>query len=230
MSSDIDVLIDFYQWEKQRLLLSIEENKRDQDYIAVDNNYKELRYVQRELDALSELKNPNYPKIKRLEWQIELYSKHNHHHSELSDLNSQMVNHYKEELEKIKKEKFPSPTEETQFIDDALFSMANNRSKGFVLHLDLKMDTCIDLSAQGENQILLSLKVENKRDAKNLKKYTLLGDLGLTYDTSSNCLVRVFEVGPNKDVLPIKEAISRIVIGSKGFLWGDGMIYLKPKP
>ncbi len=29
MHSDLDGLIDFYQWEKQRLLLSIEENKRD---------------------------------------------------------------------------------------------------------------------------------------------------------------------------------------------------------
>jgi hypothetical protein len=32
MSSDLDLLVDFYQWEKQRLLLEIDENKREQDY------------------------------------------------------------------------------------------------------------------------------------------------------------------------------------------------------
>tara|TARA_R110000744_G_scaffold146687_1_gene259546 strand:- start:1906 stop:2010 length:105 start_codon:yes stop_codon:yes gene_type:complete len=32
MSSDLDLLVDFYQWEKQRLLLEIDENKREQDF------------------------------------------------------------------------------------------------------------------------------------------------------------------------------------------------------
>ncbi|WP_375325942.1 hypothetical protein [Flagellimonas sp. GZD32] len=230
MPSDLEELIDYYQREKQRLQLSIEENKRDMDFIAVHQNYKELGYIQRELDSLLELKNPNYPKIKRLEWQIELYSKKNERFPEISDLNKQMVNQSKKELEEIKRKKVPTTSDESQHVDEALYSLLNNDIKAFVLYLDLKMGTRIDFTKKEENHIQISIPVEDENDARHLKKYTLIGDLDMNFHEQSNCLTKEFDVGPNKDVLPIKEVVSRIVIGSKGFLRSGGEIFLKLKP
>lgn len=227
MATDLELLIDFYQWEKQRLLLTIEDNKRDHDFIAVDNNYKELGYVQRELDCLLRLKDRNYHKIKRLEWEIDQYSNKRNHHLYNDEFTSKMVNQFKEELEKIKKQGPSSSSLDTQFIDEALFSIVTGEIEGFTLLLDVKMDSKIELVRNGENQLLLRIGVESKNDAKYLKKYGLLGDVGLSYDDNLNSLVKLFEIGPHKNVLPIKEAISRIVIGSKGFLWEEGTIYLK---
>lgn len=228
MHSDLDALIDFYQWEKQRLLLSIEENKRDQDFLAVDYNYQELRNVQQELDCLLELKDPNYPEIKRLEWKIEFYSKRNEEFPESGG--HMLVNHYKEELEKIKKGTSSSTSEESQMIDEALYALAKDEIEGFTLYLDLETGSSIDFVKLGDDQIELRLKVDNENDARNIKKYRLSDILGLTYDSVSNSLVKTFPIRTNTNILPIKETVSRIVIMSKGFLGSTDTIYLKRIP
>ncbi|MEC7264129.1 MAG: hypothetical protein VXW38_10340 [Bacteroidota bacterium] len=230
MYSDLDALIDFYQWEKQRLLLSIEENKRDQDFLAVDYNYQELRNVQQELDCLLELKDPNYPKIKRLESEIAFYSKREGPYLGFSELHAPMLKKAEDELKKLKDQKsFPS-SEETQVLDEALFSFAKNEIKGFTLYLDLEMNSRIDFVKLGDDQIELSLKVDNENDARNIKKYRLSDILDLTYEPNSKCLVKTFDIRPNTNILPIKETVSRIVIMSKGFFRSKNTIYLKRTP
>lgn len=229
MSSDLDELIDFYQWEMRRLLISIEENKRDQDFIAVDYNYQELRYIQHELNRLLELKDPNYPKIKRLEKEVEFYSKSDEPFVDFSELNAPMLKKAEEELKKLKLHKPIPPAEETQILDEALFSLAQNEIKGFTIHLDMNEGFKIELNKKGENLIHLSIRAKDENDVGQLRRNDLLSDLGLNYVHDLHALVKVFEIGRNKNVLPIKEAISRIVIGTKGFLWEEGTIYLKLK-
>ena len=54
-----------------------------------------------------------------------------------------------------------------------------------------------------------------------------MGVQGLGYDDKDECLVAIFKVDRHKNVLPIKETISKIVIATKQY-WGIGdMIYLK---
>ncbi|WP_228236679.1 hypothetical protein [Allomuricauda sp. M10] len=194
----------------------------------MDYNYQELRNVQQELDSLLELKDRNYPKIKQLERKIEFYSKSL---EEFPDGETVILaNQYKEELEKLKKGKFPSTKEESQIIDDALYSLVKNEINGFTLYLDLEMGTSIDFVKLGESQIQLSIKVEDEDDAKRIKKILLSDISNLTYNANSNSLVKTFAIQNNPNLLPIKETVSRIVIISKGFLRAENTIYLKRIP
>jgi hypothetical protein len=230
MPSDLDLLIDFYQWEKQRLLLSIEENKMDQDYLAVDYHYNELGHIQRELDCLLELKDSNYPKIKRLESEIAFFSKKEEPYVGFSEVYAPSLEKAKSELKKLKGEKTKTPSEETQIVDEALFSLLEGKIKGFTIYLGVEMDFLIDFIKKGSNQIMLSFKVPDENDASHLKQYGLLNNLGLIYDDTTRSLVHLFHVVPNKNILPIKETIARIVVVTKRFLRTKGTIYLKVTP
>ncbi|MAU14749.1 MAG: hypothetical protein CMH46_04330 [Muricauda sp.] len=155
MSNDLDLLIDFYQWEKQRLLLEIDENKRDLDYIAVHHTHQELRYVQQELDCLLELQNADYRKIQWLKRNIDSYSKE----EDSSGYFKPQYDRYKRELEELKKKR-PIVSEETQILDGALFSLINEEIEGFTVYLDLKKHSFIDVVKIETGQVQLKLVQE----------------------------------------------------------------------
>ena len=134
MSSDLDLLVDFYQWEKQRLLLEIDENKRDHDYIAVHYANEQLRHIQLELECLLELQNANYQKIQRLKRNIESFSERE---NSLGYFVPQ-IDQYKKELEDLKKER-TIDSEETQILDEAIFSLINKEIEGFTIYFGSKL-------------------------------------------------------------------------------------------
>lgn len=226
MSSDLDLLIDFYQWEKQRLLLEIDENKKGQDYLAVHHMHDELRYVQYELDCLLELQNANHREIQRLKRNIDSYSK-----EDSSGYFKSKINQYKRELEELKKKR-PIASEETQILDEALFSLIDEEIEGFTVYLDLKKQSFIDVVKIETGQIQLKLVQESPygNDLNSLKEYMFKGEPRLIIDGSSKSLVALLNVDRYKNMLPIKETISRIVIGSKYWLGLGDTIFLKLKP
>lgn len=230
MSSDIDLLIEFYQTEKQRLLISIEENKRDQDYFAVEKNYDELEHIQRELDCLSELENPFYPKIKSLETRIAFFKKKEDQAPEPDDFLKEIIAKAEHELEALKKKKATPSSEDTQIVDEAIFSLLKEEIYGFVIHLDKENEVLLSKNHDVDNGIAILVKVENRNEADRLKQYGLLNSLGLVYDENSNYLKTSFTLKNPKNVLPIKEIISRITIGLKGRIKAKGPIYLKVIP
>ena len=63
MPSDLDVLIDYYQWEIQRLKSLIEEHKKMHFYEELVMDDRALQNARSELNRLLALKNPNYHKI-----------------------------------------------------------------------------------------------------------------------------------------------------------------------
>lgn len=225
MSSDLDLLIDFYQWEKQRLLLEIDENKRDQDYLAVHHMHDELRYVQNELDCLLELQNANHRKIQRLKRNIDSYTE-----EDSSGYFKPQIDQYKRELEELKKKR-PIAPEETQILDEALFSLVNEEIEGFTVYFDLKKQAYIDVVKIETGQIQLTLAEGTSQGGFGfLKEYMFKGEPKLILDGSSKSLIALLNVDRYKNVLPIKETISRIVIGSKYWLGLGDTIFLKLKP
>jgi hypothetical protein len=65
------------------------------------------------------------------------------------------------------------------------------------------------------------------KEASDLKKYVLTDVQELSYNDKDESLMAIFKVNHYKNVLPIKETISKIVIATKQY-WGIGdMIYLK---
>jgi hypothetical protein len=227
MSSDLDLLVDFYQWEKQRLLLEIDENKRDHDYIAVHYADEQLRHIQLELECLLELQNANYQKIQRLKRNIESFSERE---NSLGYFVPQ-IDQYKKELEDLKKER-TIDSEETQILDEAIFSLINKEIEGFTIYFDLKKESYIDAVIIETGQIQLRLMQESPygNDLNFLKKYVFMGAPRTMYDESTKSLVTYITMNRYKNVLPIKETISRIVIGSKYWLGLGDTIFLKLKP
>ncbi|WP_421808336.1 hypothetical protein [Flagellimonas sp.] len=227
MSSDLDLLVDFYQWEKQRLLLEIDENKRDHDYIAVHYADEQLRHIQLELECLLELQNANYQKIQRLKRNIESFSERE---NSLGCFVPQ-IDQYKKELEDLKKER-TIDSEETQILDEAIFSLINKEIEGFTIYFDLKKESYIDAVIIETGQIQLRLMQESPygNDLNFLKKYVFMGAPRTMYDESTKSLVTYITMNRYKNVLPIKETISRLVIGSKYWLGLGDTIFLKLKP
>ncbi|MFN3138277.1 MAG: hypothetical protein ACE37L_11360 [Allomuricauda sp.] len=227
MSSDLDLLVDFYQWEKQRLLLEIDENKRDHDYIAVHYADEQLRHIQLELECLLELQNANYQKIQRLKRNIESFSERE---NSLGYFVPQ-IDRYKKELEDLKKER-TIDSEETQILDEAIFSLINKEIEGFTIYFNLKKESYIDAVIIETGQIQLRLMQESPygNDLNFLKKYVFMGAPRTMYDESTKSLVTYITINRYKNVLPIKETISRIVIGSKYWLGLGDTIFLKLKP
>ena len=227
MSSDLDLLVDFYQWEKQRLLLEIDENKRDHDYIAVHYNYKELGRIQRELDCLLTLKNPDYPKIKKLEKEIDFYSERDWPHPKMAEYYATKVKAFRKELEKLKSKQEFICSDETQILDDALFSLVNDEIQGFSIFDEIEMHFKMDISKNQVGEIRLDLKVGERASAEHLKKYRLSDVPKLIYDESSKSFIANFKVDRFKNVLPIKQTISKIVIATNQYYSLGNTIYLK---
>ncbi|MFD2100225.1 hypothetical protein [Flagellimonas iocasae] len=230
MSSDIDLLIDFYQSEKQRLVSSIEENKRDKDYFAVEKNFDELEHIQRELDCLCELKNPFYPKIKRLEMQIAFFRQKENQSPEPDNYFQEKIAEAEYALKALRNKKAHTTSDETQIVDEAIFSLLKGKIYGFSIHFDEKNEVLLCKDHNLDNSIAISVKVQNRNEAEWLKQHGLLNSLGLVYDENSNCLKTSFALKNPKNVLPLKEIISRITIGLKGSIRPRGSIYLKVIP
>lgn len=75
MPTDLEILIDFYQWEIVRIKKSIEENLELHHYKEVEFDERALGHAQTELDRLLELKNPIHRNIKNTEGMIQMYER-----------------------------------------------------------------------------------------------------------------------------------------------------------
>jgi len=73
MASDLDSLIDFYQWEITRIQAQIDENLELHFYNEIEFDMIALRGLKNELDAILTLQNSKYPKIKRVKDKIGYY-------------------------------------------------------------------------------------------------------------------------------------------------------------
>jgi len=142
------------------------------------------------------------------------------------------VNQDKRELEELENKKRQIASEETQILDEALFSLINGEVEGFTVYLDLKKQTYIDVIKIEAGRIQLRLVQEALygNDLRFLKEYVFKGVPKSIYDESTKSLVMLLDVDRYKNVLPIKETISRIVIGSKYWLGLGDTIFLKLKP
>ncbi|MER3375850.1 MAG: hypothetical protein RIM83_14525 [Allomuricauda sp.] len=211
-------------------MISIEENKRDQDYFAVEKNYDGLEHIQRELDCLCELKNPFYPKIRSLEMQIAFLKQKENKNPEPDDFLKERISEAENALEALKKKKATPSSEETQIVDDAIFSLLKEEIFGFSIHLDEENEVLLSKNHEIDNSIAIAVKVKNRNEADWLKQNGLLNSLGLAYDENSNYLKTSFQLKRPKNVLPLKEIISRITIGLKGSIRPKGSIYLRVIP
>jgi hypothetical protein len=211
MASDLDLLIDHYQWEIIRLKSSIKENLEMHFYREVEFDEKALREVQRELDRLLEFKNPNYPEIKRLESQIVFFENMRKERSSMAFYYEGQINEVKEKLDALKKEIPSQCIFETQFLDDAIFKLVQGELSSFKLHLDIENSHYLRISPKEENRVQVSIFVSSE-DINWLLQNSIIKDLGFIKDPNGEKLDYVFKLTSIKNILPLKELLSRIVV------------------
>lgn len=137
------------------------------------------------------------------------------------------VKAFRKELEKLKSKQEFICSDETQILDDALFSLVNDEIQGFSIFDEMEMHFKMDISKNQVGEIRLDLKVGERASAEHLKKYRLSDVPKLIYDESSKSLIANFKVDRFKNVLPIKQTISKIVIATNQYYSLGNTIYLK---
>jgi len=215
LPSDLDMLIDFYQWEIVRIKSAIDENMKMGHFKEVEQDQKAIMDLNQELEVLLELQNTYYPEIKEAEYKLEMYSRLSNidkfkHLPEWRDSNAEKISLQRRKIEEFKKLKSPI-SDETQFVDEAIFSLLQGKQNGFFLHFaiteekaGIKIEYCGDC--------LFDLKISGSPNAINwLKSHSAVKDLYFVKDSKEASLSTSFKISSKKNILPLKEVLAKIV-------------------
>ena len=229
MASDLDSLIDFYQWEITRIQSQIDENLKMHFYNEIEFDVVALRGLKNELDAILTLQDSKYPKIKRVKDQIEYYKTKIEEKGKLSYFNEAYeirIREKESELEALLKAKNKMISFETQYVDDALYKLYSNEIFAFNLYLNDKKQTSLSLNLVDTNEIRIAVYLENKNDYSWYRKYSLIKDLKF-HDLEGGGMYLTRRIPNSNTLLEIKELLSRIVIAIKNGGHVKNEIYLE---
>ena len=229
MASDLDSLIDFYQWEIKRVKSQIEEHLKLHFYKEVELDIHALAELQSELDALLTLKDPKYPNIKSLKQDIEIYKTSIEEIGKRRGFKEIFKNRILEkenELKVLLQVKNKPISFETQYIDDALYKLYSNEILAFNLYLNDNKQVYLSLNLVDTNEINVAVYLENKDDYSWYREYSLIKDLKFL-DLEDGGMYLTRKIHNSNTLLEVKELISRIVIGLKNIGGFKNEIYLE---
>ena len=229
MTSDLDSLIDFYQWEITRIQAQIDENLELHFYDEIEFDVVALRGLKNELDAILTLQDSKYPKIKRVKDQIEYYKTKIEEKGKLSYFNEAYkirIREKESELEALLKAKNKPISFETQYVDDALYKLYSNEILAFNLYLNDNKQVYLSLSMVGTNEIRITVYFENKGDYSWYRKHSLIKELKF-FDLEGGGMFLTRKIPNSNTLLEIKELLSRIVIAIKNGGHVKNEIYLE---
>ncbi len=215
MATDLDLLIDFYQWEIIRIKNIIDENMKMGHFKEVEQDQKAIMDLNQELDVLLELENTHYPEIKEAEINLRMYERLSNsdrfkHLSEWRDLYAEEISVQRRKIEELKKRRSPN-SDETQFVDEAILSLLNGEQKGFFLHF-LTTEEEASIKIEYVSERLFELKVLGSQNALDwLKRHSTVNDLCFIRNAEEGSLSTSFELLSQKNVLPFKEVLAKIV-------------------
>ena len=232
MPSDLDFLIDYYQWEIRRIGSLIEEHKESQFYEEVILDDKALQKAHSELDKLLALKNPNHHRIELL--QIEI--------SSMKRMEQGMFDRYgalydstfiKDEI-RVRENEVKELTratvrnrDETQYIDDALYKLIENTLKTVTISIDsYGSKLIISIVKLEELGFKTELYLTDKRENYTLKNRDAIKELRFVFDVESERYQSVFTLHSKNNILPYKEYLSRLIYGLKRYLELGNQLYI----
>ncbi len=231
MPSDLDILIDYYQWEIVRIKELIEVNLKQHFYKEVEFDEKALGYAQRELDRLLELKNPSYSKIRRIEFSINQYERM---WKNFSPSKSELMSSYfkpkidalKKELIELRKLKEPPSREETQLIDEAIYNLISNGLNKIKIHLSIERKLFFQIHKINQKTFLVTFNAEED-ELLWFYKYSDIKNHDFKINNDKRRLLKNFILNNPKDILPLKNFLSRIIIQLKPNLRNEDSLYLE---
>ncbi|WP_396632665.1 hypothetical protein [Maribacter sp. R86514] len=229
MASDLNSLIDYYQWEIIRIQAQIDENLKMHLYNEVEFDVVALRNFKNELDAILTLQDSRFPKIQRVKDQIEYYKTKITEQGKSSDFKEVYeirIRETEKELEALLQIKNKSISFETQFVDDALYKLYSNEIVAFNLYLNDDKQVYLSLSMVGANEIRIIVYLQNRDAYSWYKKYSLIKDLKFQ-DLEGGGMYLTRSITNANTLLVIKELLSRIVIAIKNGYYLKNEIYLE---
>ncbi|GMN07811.1 hypothetical protein MTsPCn5_32000 [Croceitalea sp. MTPC5] len=236
MPSDIDMLIDYYQWEIIRVGEAIKENLEQHLYREVEFDERALGHLHKELDTLLELKNPSYPEIKKAKSLIESYERMEKSFEEekgsefrrifYEEYTKPKINEQKRIVENLEKHPIRPSYKETQEIDEALFKLIQKKIKRFFLHLDEESGAQFEVFLQEKSKFKIKFRIING-ELSWYKRHSILREMNFTESENKTHLERSFALQNQKDVLPLKGFLASLIIGLKSYFKSAQSIYLE---
>lgn len=230
MVTDLEEIINFYQWEVHRLELLIENNIDLREFEEAEFNQNALIKANELLEIHLNLQNPLYSKIKYTKWQIERISAI----SKKNCLNTKNIvedpyyKDLKDQLNTLVNTKI-TQSEETQYLDDALYKLVEeNNIEVIKLHfpenLTLEMvylDKVIVLTFVFEKELI--------QDTYLFTKVTRILKTDGFISNNQNLEFR-YEVHNSKNLYPLKVLISKYVFEFKSYSHTKQALFLELIP
>jgi len=229
MASDLNSLIDYYQWEIIRIQAQIDENLEMHFYNEIEFDIAALRNLKNELDAILTLQDSRYPKIQRVKDQIEYYKAKIEEKGKSSDFKEVYeirIREIENELKALLRVKNEPILFETQYVDDALYKLYSNEIVAFNLYLNDDKQVYLSLSMVGTNEIRITVYLKNKGDYSWYRKYSLIKELKF-HDLEGGGMYLTRSIANSNTLLEIKELLSRIVVAIKNGGHVKNEIYLE---
>lgn len=222
MKSELDEVIEFYEAEREFLRECIKQNQEDFEFMNAHFHSQGLFQVERQLDILYKLKDPNFTRKQELERNIRMYEASFQRSPRLS-LDSYYIKELdknKQELNKLNEQKIGFPLDDQQ-LDNALFDVVEGKHTGFILYLNSQENLAInfELIEAGLLELSISLKeflkvdyfFDSDDDSSETRPNNALKQLGFNVNSRSNKLVKIIDTKDFKNAIEIKTILSRLI-------------------
>ncbi|TCD11522.1 hypothetical protein EZ449_04460 [Pedobacter frigidisoli] len=211
MNEELKVLISYYKDEESLIESLIKEDVIDQDHQAIHLHSLVLNKIQRKINFLEKLTNPNAAKLEavknRLEYLNKLSNKNNafNYHEEIS----KQIDHQLDLLNSFTTGYF----NDGQEFDDAVFDLAENRIESFIFNLNKSRDLSLKFTKTGHEILVLlsNFKKLKKEYILDIDKRNILKLIGFREDKQMNALILTYDLAGFRDAIPLKQIISRVI-------------------
>ncbi|WP_449436232.1 hypothetical protein [Pedobacter steynii] len=219
MKSDLEELIEAYEWEKAELEKQISSYIEDEDYIYAHYHGKALRKINRTLDILKSIQNPFYRSI-------------SDEQRKAKNMKRMMVSEeYKKYFDRLGTDFFADQLREgenkinewqravvsqkydSQEIDNALFDLVKGVVSGFKLYFKSKPDTFAKFILKGstiEITLLFDADPEYYSDYRSIF-WDVKGISALGFILENEQWVYHYHFDQFKDALEIKTLLARLI-------------------
>ena len=214
MQSELEWLLEYYDGIISRFRNLMNESKSSGDYEEVILYQKSLQLAHQERDRLLLVKNPNHYKKENDErFHASLLRMQERLKPKLGDFYLQdEIDKFQQRIESHSR--INPNKEETQLVDEQLFKLIENQINRFTLVLK-GFDTRFDIEIEKPKKLLFTIKLssENEDSLRGLHENLVLKELQFKFIEKTKLFEAQITLNHKKNVLPIKEFLSRLVYG-----------------
>jgi hypothetical protein len=212
--SELTELIEYLESEKNNLEKQKNDCLRESDYEGAHYFSPALQEINRQLNVLYNLDDPDYDEKSRLErykstFDIPLEGFECEH---LKGIYAPRKKELEDQIQGLNN-RIKKQTLDGQEFDDAVYELIEKRITGFRLHLKRKENCYLDFMLNENNSILISSNPlgDSEDDYLMTQLKEKMPELGFAFNDRKNCMEYSYELRTFKNSFDIKVLVSRIV-------------------